>query len=310
MKRWIIGALFFLILIVSVIYVIIPSTYNILLSVPVQARYNAASKVISNKTYWQYWWPGICLSDSMYEYKELKFTTGRTQINSASVEIERNEDKVVGTIAAVFIERDSTSIVFQSKVPLSSNPVARALLFIKARSIEQDINEFMLAIQQKFSNTRALYGIDITKQRVTDSSLIALRKSFTGLPNTGDIYQMVQSLEGYIFQQGGKVVNPPMLNIYTEDSIHFDAMVALPVDKDLPAKVPYMLKKMVLGNILVAEVTGDVNVINRAQQELNNYVQDLQKVAPAIPYQSLVTNRLKQPDSSKWVTRLYYPVFD
>lgn len=310
MKRWLTGTLLFILLIISVIYLLIPSTYNIFISLPVHARYNTAARVIINKQYWQHWWPGILLSDSMYEYKQLKFTTGRMQVNTAFVQIEKNADKIVGTITAVFKDQDSTAIEFQSKVPLSSNPVTRVLLLIKARSIKKDINDYMLAMQQKFDNTPALYGIDIIKQRVTDSSLVALRKSFAGLPNTSDIYQMVESLEGYIQQQGGTVVNPPMLNIYTEDSLHYEAMVALPVNKDLPARAPYMLKKMVLGNILVTEVTGDLPVINKAQHELNNYVQDLQKVAPAIPYQSLVTNRLTQPDSSKWVTRLYYPVFD
>jgi hypothetical protein len=37
-------------------------------------------------------------------------------------------------------------------------------------------------------------------------------------------------------------------------------------------------------------------------------VQDHQRVAPAIPFQSLVTDRTKQPDTSKWVTRLYWPI--
>jgi hypothetical protein len=29
----------------------------------------------------------------------------------------------------------------------------------------------------------------------------------------------------------------------------------------------------------------------------------------AIPYQSLVTDRMKEPDTMKWLTRLYVPVF-
>lgn len=310
MKRWLAGTLFFIVLVISVIWFVIPSTYHLLISLPVHTRYNAASRVINNNQYWQRWWPGIVLSDSMFEYKQLRFTTGPIQINGAIVQIEKGEDRINGTITAIFKDQDSTAIQFQSKIPLSSNPVSRLLLFMKARSIKKDMYEFMGAMQQKFETTQAIYGIDISKQRVTDSSLIAVRKSFTGMPITKDIYQMIESADNYIRQQGGTVVNPPMLNIYTEDSLHYEAMVALPVNKDLPATATFMLKKMVLGNILMAEVTGDVHAVNKAQQELNNFVQDLQKVAPAIPYQSLVTNRLTKPDSSKWVTRLYYPVFD
>lgn len=310
MKRWLAGTLFFMVLVISVIYFIIPSTYHISISLPIHARYNAAARVISQRHYWQQWWPGIVLSDSLYEYQQLHFTTGRMGLNTANVLVEKKEDKIAGTISAIFIENDSSAIEFQSQIPLSFNPISRVLLLLKARSIKKDVNEFMLAMQQKFETKRALYGIDIIQEKVKDSSLIALRRSFDIFPKSTEIYEMVQSLNNHIIEQGGVVVNPPMLNIYTEDSVQYEAMVALPVNKDLPVKAPYMLKKMVLGNILVAEVTGDIAAINKAQMELNNYVEDLQKVAPAIPYQSLVTNRLTQPDSSKWITRLYYPVLN
>ena len=31
--------------------------------------------------------------------------------------------------------------------------------------------------------------------------------------------------------------------------------------------------------------------------------------SPAIPFESLVTNRMQEPDTSKWVTKIYYPGF-
>ena len=30
-------------------------------------------------------------------------------------------------------------------------------------------------------------------------------------------------------------------------------------------------------------------------------------MSPAIPFESLITNRLEEPDTSKWVTKIYYP---
>jgi hypothetical protein len=65
---------------------------------------------------------------------------------------------------------------------------------------------------------------------------------------------------------------------------------------------------MFLGNILMAKVCGGEASIVNAQTELNHYVSDWQKIAPAIPYQSLVTNRLTITDTTKWITELYYPV--
>ena len=66
---------------------------------------------------------------------------------------------------------------------------------------------------------------------------------------------------------------------------------------------------MVLGNILKAEVTGGLDRVKEGETELANYVDDYHKLSPAIPFQSLVTDRISQADSTKWITRLYYPIF-
>ncbi len=309
MKRWFIGILLFIFLAFSVLYFVIPSTYTIRISLPIKSRYDGVARVLTNKNYWVQWWPGTNASDSTYEYKKLKFVTKKLLGNTATVFVSKNEDKIIGQLSAVFKEQDSTLIQFQSEIALPSNPFSRIYLYLKARNIKTDINECMVAIQEKFKSPTAIYGIDIQKKLVEDSSLIALKKSFYGTPHISDIYQMIDALKFYISANGGIVVNPPMMNCYTEDSLHFEIMVAVPINKDIPAAAPFLLKKMVLGNVLVTEIKGDAHAVQQAQLELNHYVDDMQKVAPAIPYQSLVTNRMLEKDSTKWITKLYFPVF-
>lgn len=309
MKRWLIGIFIFIFLSLSIIYFVIPSTYSILISLPLKSRYDGVARVLTNNNYWAQWWPGKSLNDSTFEYKDLHFLTKKMFVNTATVFVSKNEDIISGQLSAMFKEQDSTSIQFQSNIPLSSNPFSRLYLYIKARSIKADMADCMVAIQQKFESATAIYGIEIQNKLVSDSSLIALKKSFEGIPHTADIYQMIASLNSYIAANGGRVVNPPMMNCYTEDSIHFEVMIALPVNEDIPAIAPFLLKKMVLGNVLMTEIKGDANAVNKAQIELSHYVQDMQKVAPAIPYQSLITNRMMEKDSTKWITKLYYPVF-
>ena len=86
-------------------------------------------------------------------------------------------------------------------------------------------------------------------------------------------------------------------------------MVAVPTKTELPSEGNFQLKKMIRGNILLAEVKGGLHTIINGEQELDNYVNDYKKIAPAIPFQSLVTNRQLVTDTSKWVTQLYYPIF-
>jgi hypothetical protein len=38
------------------------------------------------------------------------------------------------------------------------------------------------------------------------------------------------------------------------------------------------------------------------------YMKDFKLTSPAMPFELLVTNRANEPDTSKWVTKIYYPI--
>jgi hypothetical protein len=42
---------------------------------------------------------------------------------------------------------------------------------------------------------------------------------------------------------------------------------------------------------------------------MDQYFKDYNRVAMAIPFEYLITDRLKVPDTSKWVTKIYCPVY-
>ncbi|MEI8058912.1 MAG: hypothetical protein WCG67_02045, partial [Ferruginibacter sp.] len=104
-------------------------------------------------------------------------------------------------------------------------------------------------------------------------------------------------------------INYPMLNVHEENSSSFETMVAINTKKEVTANETFQLKRMHLGVILMGEVKGGLHTITTGEKEMSNYVTDHRKYTPAIPYQSLVTDRLNEPDTSKWITRLYFPIF-
>jgi hypothetical protein len=100
-----------------------------------------------------------------------------------------------------------------------------------------------------------------------------------------------------------------MLHITTSDSLQFTTRVAIPVNKKLPGSGSISYRWMLGGgNILVTEVKGGPYSIRQAFRQLEYYVVDHRRIAPAIPYESLVTDRRSQKDTAQWVTRIYYPV--
>ena len=86
-------------------------------------------------------------------------------------------------------------------------------------------------------------------------------------------------------------------------------MVAIPVDRVLQDTKNIVFKRMVPGNILIGEVKGGKCRVAESMHQMENYVNDYKRSAPAIPFESLVTDRMVQKDTTEWVTRIYYPVY-
>ena len=63
------------------------------------------------------------------------------------------------------------------------------------------------------------------------------------------------------------------------------------------------------GNLLEGEISGGFASIRKAFNEYENFIKDYAKTSPAIPYELIITDRTKERDTAKWITRLCYPVF-
>jgi hypothetical protein len=85
--------------------------------------------------------------------------------------------------------------------------------------------------------------------------------------------------------------------------------VAIPINKRLPDKGPFFQRHMVPGKFLFTTIQGGPGTIQHTFKQLQLYVEDFRRTAMAIPFQLLVTDRMGDPDTSKWITHIYVPVF-
>jgi len=102
----------------------------------------------------------------------------------------------------------------------------------------------------------------------------------------------------------------PMVNIMPlEDRPGtYRLMVAIPVSTAIGSKGDVSFMRLIPGRYLITDVNGGPATVDRALAALKDFIRDHQRTVMAIPFQSLITNRMQEPDSSKWVTRIYYPV--
>lgn len=189
----------------------------------------------------------------------------------------------------------------------TNNPVTRIKNYFLAIGVKKNISEILQNAKTFLENNERVYGLRIIQQQVKDTILVSTKIISNGYPSTAEIYNLVKDLRGYIFSNGGTETNSPMLNV-TKDSM-YNIMVAIPISTAIPATEKFLLKRMVPGKILVAEVKGGTYTANEALKQLTLYMIDNQLTSPAIPFQSLVTERSKEPDTTKWITKIYFPVF-
>jgi hypothetical protein len=193
----------------------------------------------------------------------------------------------------------------------TTNPFSKIEDYYTYTHIEKTTKKILNGLQLFLSRTENVYGVSMKKQILKDSTLIALKSISIDYPTVYEIYKTIDILKAYASANLANVTNPPMLNIYKDGENGYTYMVALPIDKWLNNSGKIISKRMLAGgNILESgEIKGGFFTVDNYLKELENFRADINGMSPAIPYQSLITDRSKELDTSKWVTKLYYPVF-
>lgn len=309
MKKIVFILLSLLIIFIAAVYIFIPPVKTISYNAEVQCAGPAVQRLIIYKNNWEKWWPGKKVNDTLYSLGDFNYSIDKILPNGVETMLMGDDDMVSASITYNSIPGDSTRLGFVSNIPLSGNPFTRFFQNMETGKVAASAAQLLDGMSAFFNKQENVYGLKINIQKVRDSSLIAVNQAMNHYPSVTEIYKTISEIQGYIQSKGGMQADSPMLNVYTDDSINFQVMIAIPTKGDMPSSGKFQLKKMVLGNILMGEVRGGITAIAEGDKQLINYITDYHKTSPAIPYQMLITNRMQETDTAKWVTQLYYPVF-
>lgn len=306
-------ALIFFILIfgMATLYYFLAPSPRIFQSCTVAVNAKGFARNIKEDKNWKMWWPGEAgqsINENIFElyYHNYAYQIIEKKLTSILIKIKNNRDSFLTELLFIPTKPDSVSLSWEGKSLSGRNPFQ---LYAATKKINQDLETILNALQRFYSSEENIYGIRIQKEHVADSMLISTSLTTKGYPSTAQIYELIDKLKAHAATHAASQTGLPMLNITTFDSLRFLTRVALPLNKKLSDEGAIVYRWMLGGgNIIVTEVKGGPGRINQAFNELENYVQDHERVAPAIPFQSLVTDRRKEPDSSKWITKVYWPV--
>ncbi|HEX5150690.1 MAG TPA: hypothetical protein VFW07_04545 [Parafilimonas sp.] len=279
-----------------------PGQFSVSSTVLVKANMYGVYRCLTDKVNWQ----------KFYSASDKNISTTIQQNNilpdAFNISYITNNVTYEGNIELLALNNDSSFI----KLSVKTNATG---LFKKIKQytykseLKKTLNGVLGNMKNFFEKEENVYGSNIYKSTIKDTLLISIKTSFKSYPSVQDIYHLISQLQHYADKNGSKENGYPMLHIKNTDSPSFETMVALPVDKKLDDNDLIQRKEMFAGNVLLIEVKGGIYTVSKAFTNLENYVADHDLQSPAIAFQSLITNRLQETDTTKWITRIYYPIY-
>ena len=309
MKKLLLTVLILIVLILIGVYVIIPNKIVASQVMPIKSNVEASYRILQKQENWQQWWPQNSTKNSKtsFSFNGRNYELMQKAFKLFAIKINNKTDSLTSQFVFIPLSVDSMFIEWRAEKQASTNPVKRMQQFFEAKGLQSDMHAILSGLKPFLEDQQNLYGIRVSETLVKDSALVSSRIETKSYPSVQQIYAVIQKLKNYIDDEGARETDYPMLHVDSAAG-KFSSMVAIPTSKVLQGKGDIIPKRMVLGNILVAEVKGGSSTIRNGLNQLQLYVDDHRRASPAIPYQSLVTDRLSESDTSKWVTKIYYPV--
>ncbi len=307
MKKWLVVLLIVIVLVI--VYIILPAEIYVNQRVSVKVNSASAYRSLSDQVNWTKWWPrqnaGIATKDH-FSLEQYSYSLQQNFFQSMVVEINGGDKQINSTLMLIPLGVDYT--IFEWKALVQGGLWQKIRTYLNAKRIQGQMEDLLRCLKEYMEREENLYGFKVKYSKVKDTMLVTTKFTTTAYPATSEIYQHISLLKSYITAQGAAETNYPMLHVKQWDSNHFENMVAIPVNRALNESRNIIPKRMVAGNILEAEVRGGPATAQEAMTQLGYYREDRQLTSPAIPFMSLVTDRRKEMDTTKWVTKIYYPV--
>lgn len=295
------------VLALMVLLMLIPAKRQASETVTIACPPEAVTRFIVFTQQWKNWWPGQQTGDSTFTYQSKPYTIKTLLLNGFYAVAADGQSSI--ELSFVPEINNQTQLTVISTTLLTFNPLSRiSQLFLQEH--KKVAKEFSKHCQAFFNNTSNVYGYTIERTKVSLLNWMSAKQDFAQYPSTEEIYQVIAGLESYIQTQQGEIIGAPIIHIRELDASKYELMTALPVTEPVKPNEQYTIKQMVPGYMLVGKVAGGIHTVTTAERSMENYVRDYKKQSPAIPFQTLITDRRKEADTSKWITQLNFPVFN
>lgn len=312
MKKWFI-AIVALLLVAFLSGFLLPARQSVRVAVPLDKSYAGMVRFLGQPENWRSWWPGETerKPDGSLHLKEGDHWLVLFKTYDNLFRFDRISSSAHAESLLQFSEDTTGKLLLEWKASLTAtaNPIARWKIFRKSAELKKSFEDRIAALTRFLADEKNIYGFDIRLENVQIEYLVSTSRTLSHPPSTDEVYQLVQAIQDHLAKKQTEAIESPMLNITSSSPDTFRVQVGIPIASKLPDEPPFYTKWMLKGgHILTTEVTGGPGRIQEAQRQMEFFIFDRHHTSIAIPFQSMITNRQQVTDTSKWKTKLFYPV--
>lgn len=312
MKKTILVISFVILALVTGTYLIIPGNLIISNKTTIEVSEAVTFKFLIKKNGWVKWWPGTkaANSNTTFNYNGTWFYITKTTNSGASVIIKKDNIQLYSNITYTADDDNIVKLNWDADTQSSLNPVKRIMDYVAVNNINHQINAILQRLRLFLEDRKNAYGYNIYISKVKDPILLTTTTTGDHYPAMADVYELIKMLRLQIKEQGAKEMNYPMINITKTGVKSYQISAAISVNKILtPTGNTFINKMIVGGNLLEVDVKGGPNTTADALFQAKTFMKDHKLTAPAMPFESLITDRIAETDTTKWITKIYYPIF-
>lgn len=313
MNKWIIVIIAVIICSLTAVYIFIPAKLEVSALGMMKCNAQAAFRQVGQRERWVKWWPGGTSESNgqkVFRYDNDVYNLDASHYPLAEISILHDGSEIKTKMSVVSVAtQDSSAIYWQCYLDAGSSPFSRLRQYFYGRELKAAMNTIFSKLRPFVQNERNIYGMTVGWGGTPDTFLVATKSLYRDYPTTEDIYRQLDKLKKYIAKEGTVVSGYPMDNITPVTDSGYELMTAIPTRRPLEGKGDIYFRRLVPAKFLIAEVRGGDHSVREAWVHFREYVADHERTVMAIPWEYLVTDRLKETDTTKWSTWLYYPVF-
>lgn len=296
------------------VYVFIPAKLSITSTAVIKTTDIGTERYVTDEANWGKWWnyskdSSIHPAPASFIVNGDEFKLMQKFYKSIDIRINHNSRELKSKLLIISLALDSTGIEWNSDYELGNNPFTRLTGYFDARRVKKNMDEVLVNLKAFLSKIENVYGIPIVRNHLKDTLFVTAKTILPTPPSNADIYALIKKIQDYAARNNVKQTGSPIYNVTEMENKRYQLMAGIPLDRSLKEVDGFSMKYMVKGSFIITEVVGGDYTVNKASESLLQYFQDFHKTSMAMNFTMLVTDRMLQPDSSKWITKLYQPVY-